>query len=376
MNCNEVSRLLELMLDDQNHLEGDVAVLQHLEACQICHNAWNMNLSVRQRLHALRNAIDMPGSLPGRIRELLWPPPLQPVGAMANRIPHETTDSCVPLLRHEPTSLTEYETLISGEETFVYEDLDLQDLSRDEETHQSIIEGTYELPSGDPLSMYLQEISKIPLLITSDELKLARAVAEGGPESEVAKRKLTRSNLRLVVLIARKYLGRGMQLLDLIQEGNLGLIKGAEKFDYNRGYQFSTYATWWIRQSITRAIADQARTKRIPAHMPLSPETPGGKAEDLPPGDLVEDAATETPFNSVGQKLLRDDIIEVMANLSPRERDVLRLRFGLDDGSTRTLEEVGQLFGVTPERIRQIEAKALSKLRHPNRSHQRRNYLE
>ncbi|MBX9568195.1 MAG: RNA polymerase sigma factor RpoD [Candidatus Obscuribacterales bacterium] len=271
--------------------------------------------------------------------------------------------------------------------------------------------------------MYLREIGRIPLLNAQQEIELARKIEAGGAEGAIAKRKLTQANLRLVVSIAKKYVGRGMLFLDLIQEGNLGLIRAAEKFDHSRGYKFSTYATWWIRQAITRAIADQARTIRIPVHMvetinklkkitrklaqdkgrkpteeeiadameislvklreivkvaqePVSLETPIGKEEDSKLGDFIEDREAETPASSVTQELLRDDIIEVMAGLSPRERDVLRLRFGLDDGRQRTLEEVGQLFGVTRERIRQIEAKALRKLRHPNRSRRLREYID
>lgn len=279
------------------------------------------------------------------------------------------------------------------------------------------------LASDDPVRMYLREIGRIRLLTAAEEIELARKIEMGGSEGVVAKRKLTQANLRLVVSIAKKYVGRGMLFLDLIQEGNLGLMRAAEKFDHARGYKFSTYATWWIRQAITRAIADQARTIRIPVHMvetinklkkitrrlaqdkgrkpteeeiaeamevsvsklreiikvaqePVSLETPVGKEEDSKLGDFIEDRDAATPASSVTHELLRDDIVEVMATLSPRERDVLRLRFGLDDGKQRTLEEVGQLFGVTRERIRQIEAKALRKLRHPNRSRRLREYID
>jgi RNA polymerase primary sigma factor len=275
----------------------------------------------------------------------------------------------------------------------------------------------------DPVRMYLREIGRIKLLNAEEEIELARKIAKGGPEGANAKRKLVQANLRLVVSIAKKYVGRGMLFLDLIQEGNLGLIRAAEKFDHERGYKFSTYATWWIRQAITRAIADQARTIRIPVHMvetinklkkitrklaqensrkpteeelaaamlisvpklreiikiaqePLSLETPIGKEEDSRLGDFIEDRDAEAPAQTVAHELLREDLTEVLSGLSPRERDVLRLRFGLDDGRQRTLEEVGQLFGVTRERIRQIEAKALRKLRHPNRSRRLKEYIE
>ena len=275
----------------------------------------------------------------------------------------------------------------------------------------------------DPVRMYLREIGRIKLLTADEEIDLARKIVAGGNSGAIAKRKLVQANLRLVVSIAKKYVGRGMLFLDLIQEGNLGLIRAAEKFDHERGYKFSTYATWWIRQAITRAIADQARTIRIPVHMvetinklkkvtrklaqelarkpseeelsqemgisinklreiikvaqePLSLETPIGKEEDSRLGDFIEDKDADAPVKTVAHELLREDLAEVLGSLSPRERDVLRLRFGMDDGRQRTLEEVGQLFGVTRERIRQIEAKALRKLRHPNRSKRLKEYVE
>ena len=285
----------------------------------------------------------------------------------------------------------------------------------------------FEAPKGiaidDPVRLYLREIGRIKLLSATEEIDLARKIIQGGTPGAIAKRKLVQANLRLVVSIAKKYVGRGMLFLDLIQEGNLGLIRAAEKFDHERGFKFSTYATWWIRQAITRAIADQARTIRIPVHMvetinklkkvtrrlaqelsrkptedelaiemnvsipklreiikiaqePLSLETPIGKEEDSRLGDFIEDKEADAPVKTVASELLREDLAEVLSTLSPRERDVLRLRFGMDDGRQRTLEEVGQLFGVTRERIRQIEAKALRKLRHPNRSKRLREYVE
>ena len=285
----------------------------------------------------------------------------------------------------------------------------------------------FEIPKGiavdDPVRLYLREIGRIKLLSANEEIELARKIIQGGTPGAIAKRKLVQANLRLVVSIAKKYVGRGMLFLDLIQEGNLGLIRAAEKFDHERGFKFSTYATWWIRQAITRAIADQARTIRIPVHMvetinklkkvtrrlaqelsrkptedelaiemnvsipklreiikiaqePLSLETPIGKEEDSRLGDFIEDKEADAPVKTVASELLREDLADVLCTLSPRERDVLRLRFGMDDGRQRTLEEVGQLFGVTRERIRQIEAKALRKLRHPNRSKRLREYVE
>ena len=272
----------------------------------------------------------------------------------------------------------------------------------------------------DPVRMYLKEIGKVPLLTAEEEMELAILMEAG---DEAAKKRLSEANLRLVVSIAKRYVGRGMQFLDLIQEGNLGLIKAVEKFDYRKGYKFSTYATWWIRQAITRAIADQARTIRIPVHMvetinklirvqrqllqeygreplpeeiakemhmsldrvreiqkiaqePVSLETPIGEEEDSHLGDFIQDDHIPVPADQAAFTLLREQISEVLDTLTERERNVLRLRFGLDDGRGRTLEEVGKEFNVTRERIRQIEAKALRKLRHPSRSKKLRDYLE
>jgi RNA polymerase primary sigma factor len=272
----------------------------------------------------------------------------------------------------------------------------------------------------DPVRMYLKEIGKVPLLTAQEELDLAQRMEQG---DDVAKNRLAEANLRLVVSIAKRYVGRGMQFLDLIQEGNLGLIKAVEKFDYRKGYKFSTYATWWIRQAITRAIADQARTIRIPVHMvetinklirvqrqllqelgrepgpeeiakemgipvervreiqkisqePVSLETPIGEEEDSHLGDFIEDDHMPTPQEAAAFTLLQEQIREVLGTLTDREQKVLRLRFGLDDGRQRTLEEVGKEFNVTRERIRQIEAKALRKLRHPTRAKKLRDYLD
>ena len=271
----------------------------------------------------------------------------------------------------------------------------------------------------DPVRMYLREIGKIPLLTYDEELDLAKKILTGDEE---AKQKLAESNLRLVVSIAKKYVGRGMLFLDLIQEGNMGLIKAVEKFDYTKGYKFSTYATWWIRQAITRAIADQARTIRIPVHMvetinklirtsrhllqqngreptpeeiaaemeipvekvmeiqkiaqdPVSLETPIGEEDDSHLGDFIQDDDSPAPQDSAAYTMLKEQLNDVMGTLTSREAKVLRLRFGLEDGKARTLEEVGKEFNVTRERIRQIEAKALRKLRHPSRSKKLRDYM-
>ncbi|WP_297074615.1 RNA polymerase sigma factor RpoD [uncultured Enterococcus sp.] len=273
---------------------------------------------------------------------------------------------------------------------------------------------------NDPVRMYLKEIGRVPLLTAAEEVELALKIEEGDQE---AKQRLAEANLRLVVSIAKRYVGRGMQFLDLIQEGNMGLMKAVEKFDYRKGFKFSTYATWWIRQAITRAIADQARTIRIPVHMvetinkliriqrqllqdlgreptpeeigaemdlttekvreilkiaqePVSLETPIGEEDDSHLGDFIEDQDATSPAEHAAYELLKEQLEDVLDTLTDREENVLRLRFGIDDGRTRTLEEVGKVFGVTRERIRQIEAKALRKLRHPSRSKQLKDFLE
>ena len=297
------------------------------------------------------------------------------------------------------------------------EDLkEVEDLKLDEITADTNYDG---INVDDPVRMYLREIGRIPLLTFDEELDLAKRILEGDEE---AKQKLAESNLRLVVSIAKKYVGRGMLFLDLIQEGNMGLIKAVEKFDYTKGFKFSTYATWWIRQAITRAIADQARTIRIPVHMvetinklirtsrhllqqygreptpeeiaaemeisvekvaeiqkiaqdPVSLETPIGEEDDSHLGDFIQDDDSPAPHDAASYTLLREQLEEVMNTLTPREAKVLKLRFGLEDGKSRTLEEVGSQFNVTRERIRQIEAKALRKLRHPSRSKKLRDYM-
>ncbi len=299
---------------------------------------------------------------------------------------------------------------------------DIHELEKDDEDEFDL--NDLSVPPGvkinDPVRMYLKEIGRVDLLSADEEIELAKRIEQGDEE---AKRRLAEANLRLVVSIAKRYVGRGMLFLDLIQEGNMGLIKAVEKFDYDKGFKFSTYATWWIRQAITRAIADQARTIRIPVHMvetinklirvqrqllqdlgrepspeeiaeemdltpekvreilkiaqePVSLETPIGEEDDSHLGDFIEDQDATSPSEHAAYELLKEQLEDVLDTLTDREENVLRLRFGLDDGRTRTLEEVGKVFGVTRERIRQIEAKALRKLRHPSRSKRLKDFLE
>ena len=312
-------------------------------------------------------------------------------------------------LSDENIEVVDDTVVAAGLDEVVLEPVD--DLDKDE----AVVDLDLSIPEGvaldDPVRMYLKEIGRVPLLTAEEEVELARRMEAG---DERARHRLEEANLRLVVSIAKRYVGRGMLFLDLIQEGNLGLLKAVEKFDYSKGYKFSTYATWWIRQAITRAIADQARTIRIPVHMvetinklvrisrqllqelgrdprpeeiakemgisvsrvheimkiaqePVSLETPIGEEEDSHLGDFIEDEAAPDPADAASMMLLKEQIADVLGTLAPREAEVLRLRFGLEDGRSRTLEEVGQSFGVTRERIRQIEAKALRKLRHPVR---------
>ena len=300
------------------------------------------------------------------------------------------------------------------------DDIDMMDESGEDEPDLLDLSIPDSINIEDPVRMYLKEIGKVPLLTAEEEIELAKRMETG---DEDAKKRLAEANLRLVVSIAKRYVGRGMLFLDLIQEGNLGLIKAVEKFDYNKGFKFSTYATWWIRQAITRAIADQARTIRIPVHMvetinklvrvsrqllqelgreptpeeiaermeipvervreilkisqePVSLETPIGEEEDSHLGDFIQDDNVPVPADAAAFTLLKEQLVEVLGTLTEREQKVLRLCFGLDDGRARTLEEVGKEFNVTRERIRQIEAKALRKLRHPSRSRKLKDYLD
>ena len=353
----------------------------------------------------------------------------------------EPNSSLVSVMEHEDSlDVLDFDADKDMDSNFMPEDIatdNIEDIITTKMEHKSsdiymsddtaIGESALEVPKGvaveDPVRLYLREIGRIKLLTTNEEIELARKIIQGGTPGAIAKRKLVQANLRLVVSIAKKYVGRGMLFLDLIQEGNLGLIRAAEKFDHERGFKFSTYATWWIRQAITRAIADQARTIRIPVHMvetinkliriqrqllqdlgreptpeeigaemnmptnkvrdilkiaqePVSLETPIGEEDDSHLGDFIEDKDATSPEQHASYEMLKEQLEQVLETLTDREENVLRLRFGLDDGRTRTLEEVGKVFGVTRERIRQIEAKALRKLRHPSRSNQLRDFMD
>ncbi len=326
-----------------------------------------------------------------------------------------TTSQLFDKLEKIPTTPAELEEIYK-----IFDDKGVQiinEYERDKDLYDQLLK---EISMDDPVKMYLKDIGKVPLLQPDEETELAKRMMDG---DEAAKRLLSEANLRLVVSIAKRYMGRGMQFLDLIQEGNLGLMKAVEKFDYQKGFKFSTYATWWIRQAITRAIADQARTIRIPVHMvetinklirisrkllqekgreplaeeiaeemqitvervreiqkiaqdPVSLETPIGEEEDSHLSDFIEDERSAAPTDAVSYTMLKEQLIGVLDTLTPREEKVLRLRYGLDDGKPRTLEEVGKEFNVTRERIRQIEAKALRKLRHPSRSKRLKDYIE
>ncbi|GGF07757.1 MULTISPECIES: RNA polymerase sigma factor RpoD [Halobacillus] len=324
----------------------------------------------------------------------------------------------------ESDQMDEYYEYLSEQGIEVIGDSDqdpsMQQLNKEEEFNLNDLSVPPGVKINDPVRMYLKEIGRVNLLSANDEISLAHRIEDGDEE---AKRELAEANLRLVVSIAKRYVGRGMLFLDLIQEGNMGLIKAVEKFDYRKGFKFSTYATWWIRQAITRAIADQARTIRIPVHMvetinklirvqrqllqdlgreptpeeiaqdmeltpdkvreilkiaqePVSLETPIGEEDDSHLGDFIEDQEATSPSDHAAYELLKEQLEDVLDTLTDREENVLRLRFGLDDGRTRTLEEVGKVFGVTRERIRQIEAKALRKLRHPSRSKRLKDFME
>ena len=338
----------------------------------------------------------------------------------------EDAEKTLDFLEANGVDVLRMEDNIKDDEVLLISDDDEINIEDDEDLDIDVEKIDLSIPEGvsieDPVRMYLKEIGKVPLLTAEEEIELSKQMEEGGEVGKQAQKRLAEANLRLVVSIAKRYVGRGMLFLDLIQEGNLGLIKAVEKYDYRKGFKFSTYATWWIRQAITRAIADQARTIRIPVHMvetinklirvsrqllqelgreptpeeiakemnmsvdrvreilkisqePVSLETPIGEEEDSHLGDFIQDDNVPVPADAAAFTLLKEQLDEVLGTLTEREQKVLRLRFGLDDGRARTLEEVGKEFNVTRERIRQIEAKALRKLRHPSRSKKLRDFL-
>ncbi|SHN11408.1 RNA polymerase sigma factor RpoD [Gracilibacillus kekensis] len=346
------------------------------------------------------------------------------IGKKRGVLAYEEVAERMSIFELESDQMDEFYEYLSEQGVEVIGDSDndptMQQLSKEEEFDLNDLSVPLGIKINDPVRMYLKEIGRVDLLSASEEIELAKKIEEG---DEYSKKRLAEANLRLVVSIAKRYVGRGMLFLDLIQEGNMGLIKAVEKFDFRKGFKFSTYATWWIRQAITRAIADQARTIRIPVHMvetinklirvqrqllqdlgreptpeeiakdmeltpdkvreilkiaqePVSLETPIGEEDDSHLGDFIEDQEATSPSDHAAYELLKEQLEDVLDTLTDREENVLRLRFGLDDGRTRTLEEVGKVFGVTRERIRQIEAKALRKLRHPSRSKRLKDFLE
>ncbi len=339
----------------------------------------------------------------------------------------EDAEKVLDFLEANGVDVLRMEDTVRDDEVLLLSDDDEASIEDDADVEIDVEKIDLSVPEGvsieDPVRMYLKEIGKVPLLTAEEEIELSKQMELGGEEGKRAQQRLAEANLRLVVSIAKRYVGRGMLFLDLIQEGNLGLIKAVEKYDYRKGFKFSTYATWWIRQAITRAIADQARTIRIPVHMvetinklirvsrqllqelgreptpeeiaeemgmsvervreilkisqePVSLETPIGEEEDSHLGDFIQDDNVPVPADAAAFTLLKEQLVEVLGTLTEREQKVLRLRFGLDDGRARTLEEVGKEFNVTRERIRQIEAKALRKLRHPSRSRKLKDYLD